>query len=174
MIGAGDSFGVAGTRQELVGPVRTHVIEGPQYVGITANDDDALVMDVSGDIVARCSDLFGMADILPSSEKHGLLLPLKDLAVVIIVSGQHIRSLGVGVRSIFIGSTAAGRCGDVHSILRWRSLIPQILNGLLRGYQSLSVGGGGSSLPLQHFDQPGTNDENCARQLAPSKGFIGQ
>ena len=96
--------------------MRTHVIEGPEYAVLTANDDDALVMDISGDIVARRGDLFGMADILPSSEKHGLLLPLKDLAVVIIVGGQRIRLFGVGVESIFIGSTAARRCGDAHNL----------------------------------------------------------
>jgi hypothetical protein len=32
------------------------------------------------------------------------------------VGGQRIRLLGVGVESIFIGSTAAGRCGDSHNL----------------------------------------------------------
>ncbi len=155
--------------------MRTHVIEGPEYAVITANDDDALVMDIFGDIVARCGDLFGVADILPSSEKHGLLLPLKDLAVVIIVGGQRIRLLGVGVESIFIGSTAAGRCGDAHNLHYWRSLIPQILNCLRRGYQqSLSVDGGGSSLPSRYFYYAGANDQDGSYELAPTKRLVGQ
>lgn len=153
-----------------MGPVRTHIIEGPEYAVITANDDDALVMDISGDIVARRGDLFGMADILPSSEKHGLLLPLKDLAVVIIVGGQRIKLLGVGV-----WSTVARRCGGAHNLQRLRSLIPQILNCLCRGYQqSLSVDGGGSSLPLNYFYYTGANDQDGSYELAPTKWLVCQ
>jgi hypothetical protein len=75
--------------------VHAHIVEGVQTPSLGADDEDRLVEESCGDVVAGPFEVVQVADELPGLELDLLLLALEDRAVPVVVPGQGRGVLGI-------------------------------------------------------------------------------
>ena len=82
-----------GLAEQLVPPVAADVVERPQHSVASLHDEDVLVADVQGHVVARFGERGFMGDVLPGAVEDRLLLPFVDGGVRVVAGGQGVGGL---------------------------------------------------------------------------------
>ena len=126
MVGAAELLGVALTGRDLDTAVAAHVGEGAEPAGGIAGDDDGLVHDAHGHVVAGVRELLGAGHAEPVLHEDFVFLAPVDLGRAVNVAGHVVRAVERRARRLEASTEVGGRdrLGQRHWLI---SFVPRRL-----------------------------------------------